>query len=164
MVNLLEYAIDDQVVELLSTTTGKGNSRSEDAIRHFTANEPMVEPESFSSFKSNVIRDQGKPSSNESIVVVANNKSSEVNLGAILSEGHDVTMEDTLNNTVNQRDHSEEELTSSMRSNWTCAEPPPSYQSYLRVQPLLQTRRAYFSLSNAMTWRLRDEYLRSTLT
>nr|KAE8944215.1 hypothetical protein PF009_g6088 [Phytophthora fragariae] len=140
-----EYAIDDQVVELLSrhmetsVTTENCKSRSEDANRYFTADEPITEPESLSSCKSNVNCDQDRRSGSESITALADrkvtdemraDKSGEVRLGAILNEAHATKEHDPIN-AINQRENSVEELSNSICS---CSEPPPSYQSYLRVQ------------------------------
>ncbi|KAJ8559107.1 hypothetical protein ON010_g8342 [Phytophthora cinnamomi] len=151
-----DYAIDDQVVELLNkhtkarVTMENEESRSKGRNQCFAGAEPIVKSESFSNFKSNTNCELNTRAGSESIAMLPVNKEAE-HEDEIVVHQNDESAEERLSMTPNekpvmkehkpikvdnQRGSSIEELTSSIRSAWSCSEPPPSYLSYLRVQPL----------------------------
>ncbi|KAG7381987.1 hypothetical protein PHYPSEUDO_005401 [Phytophthora pseudosyringae] len=140
-----DYAVDDQVLEILDkympTALENEEGRSDTKNQDGAIEEPISEPtttESFSSINNNLTR----RGDNESIAMLGDEKeakhedeivnvpSAEDNTELVLNEEHGSSIQP-----IDQHDHSIEDLTSSIRSNWSCSEPPPSYLSYLQVQP-----------------------------
>ncbi|KAL3664086.1 hypothetical protein V7S43_010972 [Phytophthora oleae] len=144
----LDYAVDDRVIDILNKYTSALDKENRSGGNQKLAfEEPISEPitsESCSSTKSSISRRGDNESiailgeaietkSADEILAVHDEGETELRLGVTteshLNEEHGSTL------AMDQPDHSIDDLTNSIRSNWSCSGPPPSYSSYLRVQP-----------------------------
>ncbi|GMF65975.1 unnamed protein product [Phytophthora lilii] len=153
-----DYAVDDQVTQALdrSAKTGYINEEESDNYRENNPCHHIEEPtteltatESFSSTKSSISSGQSRRGGNESIAILSGSKGATLEDEIVMvsddeckaelrltKEVLDRTAEEqgAMNVTTDKHTYSVEDLASSIRSNWSCSEPPPSYLSYLRVQ------------------------------
>ncbi|KAH7463046.1 Ankyrin-2 [Phytophthora ramorum] len=152
-----DYAIDDQVIEMLdmaNAPAGKDDNQTSAPMEEPNAEPTIAESISSMDTKGSASSNQSRRGNNESIAMMIDDKTAkredeivmlqndegetEVRLGATtaaVTEGKQDTTEQESCQAGNQHDLSIEGLASSIRSNWSCSGPPPSYLSYLRVQP-----------------------------
>ncbi|GMF50752.1 unnamed protein product [Phytophthora fragariaefolia] len=140
-----DYAVDNQVVEMLdrrmNVTVATG--RPEDENQNFAAENVCAR------LKLRVNSDQNKNAGSKSLPLLAGKKESmyedevlqnsvglaELKLGMttkLILTDKQIAKE---HGTVSSASCTTDELASGITSKWSCSEPPPSYLSYMRVQP-----------------------------
>ncbi|KAK1934473.1 Serine/threonine-protein phosphatase 6 regulatory ankyrin repeat subunit C [Phytophthora citrophthora] len=135
----LDYAVDGRVTAILKKyTTSLNEEEGPGSNEEVAIEEPISEPittESYSSSNSSISRRGG----NESIAILGEAISSKsADEVAVLHDEDKIELR--LGVTTESQELSTDQppiddLTNSIRSNWSCSGPPPSYSSYLRVQP-----------------------------
>jgi ankyrin repeat protein len=132
------YAVDEQVIQLLSRPVSVAAA---EGSQERTTEEPSEEPANTESFSSKTSVSSGR--GDDGGIATPRDDAKRVieveRCGGVTEVRPGMTTQatptsDGANKSIYQ-DRCMEDLTSSIRSDWSCTGPPPSYLSYLRVQP-----------------------------